>query len=58
MKLGLHFTHMSYGALDPMVIELIRTERLLKAEARQRVKEPQAQPANEDKADEEIRKAA
>lgn len=40
IKLGLHFTQMAYGALDPMVLELIRTERLL----RNREDTPVAEP--------------
>jgi len=40
MKLGLHFTQMAYGALDPMVLELIRTERLLCSREDRPVAEP------------------
>ncbi len=41
LKLGLHFTHSAYGALDPMVLELIRTERLMRQAAEKKLEEPQ-----------------
>ncbi|MEX0942556.1 MAG: hypothetical protein WD002_08425 [Pseudomonadales bacterium] len=53
MKLGLHFTHMAYGALDPMVLELIRSERLMRQEQNRKVQEPSALVAGNDEANQD-----
>jgi len=57
MKLGLHFTHMAYGALDPMVLELIRTERLLCSREHRPVAEPCREPGPVESI-EQVREAA
>lgn len=58
VKFGLHFTHLYYGAFDPMVVELIRTERMMRhLDKAEKVVEPaawQTDAANE----EDVREAA
>lgn len=48
IKLGLHFTHSAYGALDPMVLELIRTERLMRQTAEKKPEAPQDLSSKQD----------
>lgn len=63
MRLGLHFSQMSYGAMDPLVLEMIRTEQLMREEAaakmRRGVPEPAwVAPAVPETENEPVRKAA
>lgn len=57
--MGMHFTQMAFGSLDPAVVELIRTERLMRLrdeEAKART-DAAANDTNHDDA-EDIREAA
>ena len=57
MKLGMHFSPMLFNTIDPMVIELIREQRLAEAADRHAAELAEArQYAAQD--DEDMRKAA
>lgn len=63
MRLGLHFSQMSYGAMDPLVLEMIRTEQLMREEAaaqmQRRMPEPAwVAPAMTETDEEPVRRAA
>lgn len=57
IKFATHFGPFPFGSIDPMLIELIRQERQMKAAAMEReTAESASEPENED--GDEVRKAA